>query len=340
MLRARLLAALLRVRREPNFHRNNDRKLGEGMQGCGRCELFGGLRRLDAFLGRPSLNPMQACAGPLALAYLAAKRHPLNMTTKLNSPEVNTLTQFAELIEARLAASKGVLWHRGCGDFENHHLAPGLYRHPTITGIKELLALEIKMLSRFRQRSIPFVSRRMDENWERLFFMQHSLVPTRLLDWTENPFIALYFALTAKSDGDAAVWMLDPIAWNRKSLAHITFQGDILSVDDSHLNFLAPGADLDNMIEDPLAIYGYHNSARIVAQRGVFTVFGKDTHPMEDIYSKKDYPPDCLLKLRLPKDKRADLLKSLFQLGFTHSVVFPDLDGLAREIKNFFGFKD
>jgi hypothetical protein len=41
MLGARVLAALLRVRREPNFHRNDDRKLGEGMQGCARCELFG-----------------------------------------------------------------------------------------------------------------------------------------------------------------------------------------------------------------------------------------------------------------------------------------------------------
>jgi hypothetical protein len=36
----RSLAALLRVRPKPNFHRNDDRKLGEGMQGCARCELF------------------------------------------------------------------------------------------------------------------------------------------------------------------------------------------------------------------------------------------------------------------------------------------------------------
>jgi hypothetical protein len=50
MLGARVLAALLRVRREANFHRNNDRKLGEGMQGCARCELF----RFFAFNGRVS----------------------------------------------------------------------------------------------------------------------------------------------------------------------------------------------------------------------------------------------------------------------------------------------
>jgi hypothetical protein len=51
MLRARLLAALLRVRREPNFHRNNDRKSEGGMQGCARCELFGGLGKTEGFSG-------------------------------------------------------------------------------------------------------------------------------------------------------------------------------------------------------------------------------------------------------------------------------------------------
>jgi hypothetical protein len=265
------------------------------------------------------------------------------MATTLNSPDVESLTDFTKLIEERLLASNGELWHRGCADFGNDHLTPGLYRHPTITDIKPLLELEMRMLSHFRQRSIPFVNRPLDDYWERLFFMQHSAIPTRLLDWTENPFIALYFALTSKSkalDSDSAIWMLDPVAWNRKSLDHITFQDGILSVDDTHLDYLKPGADCDTMNADPLAIYGFHNTARIVAQRGVFTIFGKDTDYMEDIYTKKDYPQDCLLKVRLPKDKKADLLRSLFQLGFTHSVIFPDLDGLAKETKNFFKFMD
>jgi hypothetical protein len=56
MLRARLLAALLRVRREPNFHRNNDRKLGEGMQGCGRCELFGFFASSGRVSGRGGIS--------------------------------------------------------------------------------------------------------------------------------------------------------------------------------------------------------------------------------------------------------------------------------------------
>jgi hypothetical protein len=271
-----------------------------------------------------------------------AKGRPLEMATTLNSPEVTTLTDFTKLIEERLAASQeGVLWHRGCADFKDHHLAPGLYRHPKITAIKDLLDLEMKMLSHFTQRSIPFVNRNLGGDWDRLFFMQHFEIPTRLLDWTENPFIALYFALTSKSEDpkcDSAVWMLDPVAWNRKSLDHITFKEGILSVDDTLLENLKPGADSDTMNADPLAITGFHNSARIVAQRGVFTIFGKDTQHMEDIYGGGDYPQDCLLKVRLPESKKADLLTSLFKIGFTHSVIFPDLEGLAKETKHFFGF--
>jgi hypothetical protein len=96
----------------------------------------------------------------------------------------------------------------------------------------------MQMLSRFQQRSIPFLARPLQGDWEKLFFMQHTAIPTRLLDWTENPFVALYFALTDEPEtpnGDAAIWVLDPAAWNRKSLGHITFKGGILSVDDSLL---------------------------------------------------------------------------------------------------------
>ena len=122
-----------------------------------------------------------------------AKQGPLNMATELNSPAVESLTDFTKLIEERLAASEGPLWHRGCADFDHHHLTPGLYRHPTKTNIKALLALEKDILKYFELRSIPFVERILEDSWKRLFFMQHHAIPTRLLDWTENPFVALYF---------------------------------------------------------------------------------------------------------------------------------------------------
>ena len=91
------------------------------------------------------------------------------MPTVLNSPVVHTLTEFTALVEKQLPLSKGPLWHRGCADFVNHHLSPSLYRHPTITNVKNLLSLETEMLAHFRQRSIPFIPRPLkDDNWEQL----------------------------------------------------------------------------------------------------------------------------------------------------------------------------
>src|SRR5687767_11832697 len=77
----------------------------------------------------------------------------------------------------------------------SHGLIPTLYRHPSIRSIDELRKLERQLMTRFRQRSIPYRSRDLIDDWEALFFMQHYGVPTRLLDWTENPSIALHFAL-------------------------------------------------------------------------------------------------------------------------------------------------
>jgi hypothetical protein len=264
------------------------------------------------------------------------------MATVLNSPSISTLTEFTALVEKQLAASNGTLWHRGCADFAHHLLSSSLYRHPTIKDAKGLVALEAKMLTHFKQRSIPFIARPLkDDDWERLFFMQHFEIPTRLLDWSENPFVALYFALTSApvtATADAVVWMLDPIAWNRKSLDHISYKEGILAVENSLLDTFKPCANVDDMNTDPVAMFGFHNSARIVAQRGVFTICGKDIRTMDKIYTDNNYPLDCLLKVKIPNAEKNKLLKSLFDVGFTHSVVYPDLVGLAKEIKHFFKF--
>jgi hypothetical protein len=93
------------------------------------------------------------------------------------------------------------------------------------------------------------------------------------------------------------------------------------------------------MLNEPVALYGSHNSARIVAQRGVFTIFGQNNKPMEISYDKENYPKDCLIKVTLLRSKLNDIRNSLLNYGVTESVVFPDLQGLASEIRRTFGFE-
>jgi hypothetical protein len=88
----------------------------------------------------------------------------------------------------------------------------------------------------------------------------------------------------------------------------------------------------------PLAMYCLHNSARIVAQRGVFTVFGQATDTFDSMYVSGTAPDDTLVQARLPADAIDPLLRSLFATGVTDSVAYPDLAGLALDVKRHFGF--
>jgi hypothetical protein len=205
-------------------------------------------------------------------------------------------------------------------------------------------------MTRFRQRSIPYHTRSLIDDWDALFFMQHYSVPTRLLDWTENPLIALHFALmgalrTLTPSGrstfqsEAAIWMLDPVTWNRHALRHVSFDGGVLSPGDDALKSYRPTPSFAGMHNQPVAIYGTHNSARIVAQQGVFTIFGRGTKQMERIFKSDDFPVECLTKIIVPKSLISRMRKSLLNHGITESVVFPDLEGLAREIKRVYGFE-
>ncbi|MCY1075095.1 FRG domain-containing protein [Archangium lansingense] len=239
------------------------------------------------------------------------------------------------------------LWYRGCGTCK-HTLIPSLYRHPTKKDVNSIIAMEVELLRRFKQRSVPYLTRAVHEPWDYLFLMQHFGVPTRLLDWTENPHIALFFALTSPPANsntptdDAAVWVLDPVAWNRSALNHLSYKRGILSGTDEHLKGYMPrseNVDVDLIPNEPVALYGTHNSPRIVAQRGAFTVFGKEVTPMEESHARIKAHSDVLTRVVIPSGTILSLRSSLAKIGITDSVIFPDLDGLAKELKRYSGFQ-
>lgn len=255
----------------------------------------------------------------------------------------STFPEFVQEIEEFQAQSE-VAWYRGCGD-SSFKLIPSLYRHPTKYTPIDCGELEDRLMTRFRQRSIPFHTRNFSSDWDLTFFMQHYGVPTRLLDWTENPFIALYFALMGarfnskrKCVADVAFWMLEPIKWNRAALSHQSYAGGILYEQDKELKSYAPGLDFNSLHRFPVMIYGSHNSTRIVAQRGVFAIFGKELKSIEDVYGEDMFPSEALSKIIIGKDLVADFRRSLLAKGITESVVFPDLSGLSSEICREFGF--
>ena len=268
---------------------------------------------------------------------------------ELQQERPRSFKAFVNIIEEHRSRGSGVIWYRGCGN-ARYQLLPALYRHKIKKTIGELIGLESDLINWFRQRSIPFHTRSLRDDWETLFFMQHYGVPTRLLDWTENPFVAFFFAVISAQklrnkqgrvsfNADAALWILDPVAWNRHALSYLSFDEGVLSGDHDALIGYKPTEKLNLMGNHAVAMYGAHNSQRIVAQRGVFTVFGKKLDPMERIFEKDSFPEHALVKVTLPRTNLPNMYKTILDYGVTESVVFPDLEGFAKEMKRQFDFE-
>jgi hypothetical protein len=141
-----------------------------------------------------------------------------------------------------------------------------------------------------------------------------------------------------KFDEDACVWILDPGKWNRHALSHQSYEGGALTPGDEALKGYKPAQTFLNMNTYPVALYGEHNSPRIVAQQGVFTIFGQVITPMEKTYTEQEFPQDSLIRIIFASSVIDGMRKSLLRHGITESVVYPDLDGLALEIKRSFEF--
>jgi hypothetical protein len=88
--------------------------------------------------------------------------------------------------------------------------------------------------------------------------------------------------------------------------------------------------------KSPVAIFGSHNSARIVAQRGTFVVWGAEAKPLEDFANEQGR--DLLWRFRL-EGNRKRLFEDLQALGFGETMVFPELSALANELDRTEGWR-
>ena len=232
------------------------------------------------------------------------------------------------------------LWYRGHA-CRTYHLIPKIMRDNK--SAEEVFDREKRLMTRFRQRSMAYWPAGYPQNdWEHLFAMQHYGMPTRLLDWSENLFVASHFALestpTHSHEGACipVVWCVDPIAWNR-SAPMLKEYGDaihVLTTVDDEIEAYRP-LSTKRRCRSPVAIFGAHNSGRIVAQRGTFMAWGCEPLPLESFIEEHGAN---VWRIEIT-GKREQLASELRHLGFTETMVFPELTSLSLELSRTEGWK-
>jgi hypothetical protein len=203
---------------------------------------------------------------------------------------VSSLREFLERIQkvrsewgvdkgAKTIGDEKQLWYRG-QDRANWGLIPKIYRDEFLEADEDEIYFEFD--SRGRQLHTGGLP---EDRWEKYFLMQHYGAPTRLLDWTDNPLVALFFAVDrfekvgasprSEKPEDAAVWVLDP-SWLNRHLRKKGVSGVLLADWDEAQDYWPdPFSEMGLRVRQPAAIDPPHVDRRLAIQASRFVIFGK-----------------------------------------------------------------
>lgn len=243
------------------------------------------------------------------------------------------------------------LWFRGeDGMFRETRLRPKLYRPlrgNSLKPVEELLEIENKLFMEFSRCGGQLCEVKLDDDWDWFFLMQHHAVPTRLLDWTDGALIGLHFAVRDKTLTQPIVYVLDPYWLNDEILKKHPDRADMksrwkafcekhpLEDDDEWERLYLPADEEDakepllNTPQIPLLWDSPHITRRVAAQRSRFMIFGCEFSWLSDLADKT---PSRIHSIEIDAKSVNTIRHELMDAGISESVIFPDLDGLGREL--------
>lgn len=225
--------------------------------------------------------------------------HAHNFDTRISS--------FAELYEKLIPYRGGQFVFRGVS-LLSYELTPSIGRHyyKKFYSIKK----EKSLIYEFSKRIPAYGITDNLDKWKILALAQHHGLPTRLLDWSENPLVAAFFATQNHHDEDACIYILN---------THQVIK-----------NYKKDPFEIDKIMRFRPDYF----DKRIQAQRGLFTVHPQPTEPLQLGENKK--LGITISRITIDRSYKKQLFWDLARFGIDRSTLFPDIDGMAACLKEKF----
>jgi hypothetical protein len=252
-------------------------------------------------------------------------------------------SSWGELLDALFAGS----WNDRLGRYR----APFAYRGQTLAsedlssrllrlaaGRPEVERLELHLLRNFRKYA--YRQGVADSIWQWLALAQHRGLPTRLLDWTYSPFVALHFATAnlASMDADGVVWTINFVEANRFLPSRLkrlmSAEGSDTATADM-LGTFRSLRDFDRLSKHPFVVFLEPPSIdpRIVNQLALFSLMSSANATLDQWLAVH---PKLARRVLIPAALKWEVRDKLDQANVNERVLFPGLDGLSRWLTRYY----
>jgi type I restriction enzyme M protein len=222
---------------------------------------------------------------------------------------VTSVHDFVELVanfEERVVAQ----WFFRGHESSSYKLVARLFRLDLGESFSKIADVEDYLIKTFKQEGAPFVDRQPANGPEWVQLAQHHGVPTRLLDWTTNALIALYFAVEGRFHDDGDVWCMGFPSTNNCLPRSTQY------------------ARRTTLRKESRIIFPRHLSPRITNQSGCFTWHDSNA-PLNE---SEEWKAMRFKRVRIKAADKPSILDDLYNLGIHRAFIFPGLDGLARRL--------
>lgn len=247
----------------------------------------------------------------------------------MNDKVINSIGDLISVIKLINPDQNSILWFRGHSD-KDWHLIPSVQR-------ENYQKSEQSLMNDFYMRATVSLKEKPSydnySGW--ISIMQHFGLPTRLLDWSQSPLIAAFFATNEYlkyPQKDACIWVLKPGLLNEFE----GFGGYIYPMDaKTVLEMIYPAfkpysSKYRDVGEKIIACYPVENNMRIYTQQSAFTVHNS----LKELNSLN--VPKLIDRLIIPANKKEKIFNELKICGIKLRNIYPDAEHIAEELKEFY----